>query len=173
MTAAAPKRRTTRATATVPQEEIKVVSDLDVILPMPDTIEIAGCRVKVQRLRSREILALVGIMIEGIGPGVQNVPLDMEDKQALATQFGALFAMALPNALDQFVDLLGRLVIPLDREDRATIAAEMENPEIETLLDVLTVVGEQEIDDLFSLVGKAAAAMTRMQGLYQNRALRH
>lgn len=144
----------------------KRTPDLDPILPTPSSITIDGMPAVVRRLKSREFLALMRVLTRGIGPGIRDLHWNADDADELQGQMVALFAMALPEATDEFIDFARIVVEAKNRTDEVALKTYMTNPDLDVLIDVLTVIAEQEKDDLRALVGKARAALTKIQGLY-------
>jgi hypothetical protein len=78
-----------------------------------------------------------------------------------------MFMMAIPEAVEEFGQFMFKIVEPVDPKQAVQLARAMDNPEIDTLLDLITTVAEQEAPDFASLVGKAKAALTRIQSVYR------
>lgn len=151
--------------------KVKQDDDLDTILPVGGTFEVDGIPAVVNRLKAREFLSLMRVLTQGLGAGAQEIigsmKFDSDDKDQMAGQIIGLFVLAIPNAIEQFGDFLLSVVTPKDPADRGKLMVAMQNPEIEVLLDVFTLIAEQEKDDLASLVGKAKAAVARISSVYQ------
>lgn len=158
MTAKAAESTTETTNAPVP--------DIDVILlPTPETLEIDGIPAKVNRLKSREFLTLIRVMTKGLGPGIRDVRFTGSEEE-MGVQMTALLILAIPSAIDEFGQFLLSVVDAKDPSDRGRLHDAMVNPDIEVLLNVITILVEQEKDDFASLVGKARAALAKIQGLY-------
>lgn len=140
--------------------------DMEVILPTPTDFEVEGIPVVVNRLRSREFLTLMRVLTKGLGPGIANIRFNGDDPDEMKGQFIGLFVLAIPAAIDEFGQFLLTIVQPKDGAQRGALTKAMQNPEFDVLIDVITIVLEQEKDDLFSLVGKARAALSKIQSLY-------
>lgn len=139
--------------------------DLDVIVPTPETLEIAGKRVTVNRLKTREFLALMRIITRGLGPAIARMNLDEENAQQSIAM--ALF-MALPEGADDVIGLLQDIVQPVGRSehDAAAVREALENPDLGDLMDIVAVVFQQEQDDIRSLVGKARQFLAVTRGTF-------
>jgi hypothetical protein len=78
-----------------------------------------------------------------------------------------MFIMAIPEAIDEFGDFLFKIVEPVDKSEAGQLTKAMQNPDVDVLLDVLTLVATQEVNDFRSLVGKGKAALTKIQSVYR------
>lgn len=141
--------------------------DLDLILPDPTEFEVEGIPAVVRRLKSREFLHLMRVLTTGLGSGIRDIDLHLDDEDELKADIVALFMLAVPNAIDDFGLLMLSIVDAKDKKQQGDLQKVMQNPEVEVLLDVLTIVAEQEKDDLAHLLGKARAALAKIQSLYK------
>jgi len=142
--------------------------DLESIVPAPGTIDVDGIPARVRRLKSREFLSLIRVLTLGLGPNIGEFKLD-GDEDEVKGQVIAMFLMAIPEAIDEFGQFMFSIVDPVDPKDGKELAKRMKNPEVEVLIDLITIVAEQEVNDFQSLVGKAKAALTRIQSVYRPR----
>jgi hypothetical protein len=140
--------------------------DLEAIVTTPGVIEVDGIPARVRRLKSKEFLGLIRVLTLGLGPNIQHVKLE-GDKDEVTGQVIAMFMMAIPEAVEEFGQFMFKIVEPVDPKQAVQLARAMDNPEIDTLLDLITTVAEQEAPDFASLVGKAKAALTRIQSVYR------
>lgn len=145
--------------------------DVEAIAPTDGrvTLTIDGdpvaCRVR--RLKTREFLALLRVITNGLGPMLGQVSIDLSDEEAVQRDLSALLLLALPNAVDEFVEFLRTVVEPVDKRRTATVAAYLiENPEIDDLIPVFEQIATQEKDDLIVLAGKAQAMWSRLKTVY-------
>lgn len=141
--------------------------DLSVILPVEGTftIPIKGedVPVTVRRLKTREFLLLMRVLTTGLGQGITQIRLDMDDPDEMQAQMLSIFMLAVPEALEEFGEFLMAIVDPKKGDDAARVRAYMMNPDDPgVLLDVLGVLIEQEKDDLVVLGGKAQAWLARL-----------
>jgi hypothetical protein len=143
------------------------VPDLEVILPQGGVVEVAGIRARVRRLKTREFLTLLRVITSGMGPAISRITLTPDDPEKLQGELIGLFLVAVPNAIDEFAEFLLSIVEAETAKDQPALAKEMVNPDPEVLLDVLTVLAEQEKDDLAVLAGKGKAALARIQSVYR------
>lgn len=141
--------------------------DLDVIMPVGGRIEVEGIPARVRRLRTREFLTLLRVVTAGMGPAISKVQLSTDDPEKLQSELLGLFLVAAPNALDEFGEFLLSIVEPERAADQGALTKAMVNPEAGVLIDILTVVAEQEKDDLVVLAGKGRAAIARIQSVYR------
>lgn len=145
------------------------VPDIEPILAAStETFAVNGIPCQVKRIKSREFLALMRVITKGLGGNVARFKFSMDDADEAQAQILALLLMAIPNAIDEFADLLMGMVQAKDRTQQGAVMAEMQNPDVDVLMDAITVLLEQEKDDMVALVGKARASLTKIQGLYQN-----
>ena len=139
-------------------------TDLDAIVPGSTSLTIEGIPVKVRRIRTREFLGLMGILTKGLGSNAANLTFHGDDPESMRGDFIALFILAIPNAIDEFAEYMLAIVDPVDPNREGDLSEVMKNPPVEVLLDIVFALWEQEQDDLVSLVGKARAFLSRMQG---------
>lgn len=140
--------------------------DLEGILPAEEELLIEGIPATVKRLKAKEFFALLRILTNGMGANIANVDFG-SDKEEVKAHFLGLFIAAVPNAADEFVDFLHLVVEPKNSQQTGELNRAMVNPELETVIDVLTVVAEQEAPDIADLVGKAQAALKKIQSVYR------
>ncbi len=138
--------------------------DLQPIIGESTDLKIDGMSARVGRLRAREVIRLVGIITRGLGDNIRYLRFDTENVQATLT---AAFVMAVPNALDETLAFVASIVHPVVPDDAARLRAALENPDLETVLDILGVVALQESDEMKALVGKARALLVQIQKAYQ------
>ena len=141
------------------------VKDIEAILPDAQDYEIDGIPARVKRLKSREFLALLRVLTNGAGAHFGSMDLS-GDAEEVGAKIAGLAIMAIPNAAEEFTDLLTLVVEAKDRARSGDLAKALQNPDIDVLIDVITIIAEQEKDDIASLVGKARAALTKIQSLY-------
>ena len=141
--------------------------DLEVILPVDGIVEVDGIRARVKRLKTREFLGLLRVITTGMGPAMAQVKLTADDPDQLQAEMMGLFLVAVPNAIDEFSAFMVTIVEAETPKNQPQLLKAMDNPDPGVLLDVLTIMAEQEKDDLAVLAGKARAAVTRIQTVYQ------
>jgi hypothetical protein len=149
-------------TATVNDKTI----DLEAIMPVSTELLVEGIPCTVRRLKAKEFFALLRVLTNGMGSGIERVNFGAGEDE-MRGQFLGLFLAAVPNASEEFVDFLKLVVEPKDSKRQGDLNKAMANPELETVMDVLTVVAEQEAPDLQALLGKAQAALKKIQSVYQ------
>ena len=136
--------------------------DLEEILPSEEELTIEGMPVVVKRLKSREFFALLKIITNGLGQNISQFSLSMDDEEEMKSTVVAMAVLAIPNALEEFVDFMREIVAAKHVIDQHKVYAALENPEIEDSINVITVIIAQEAGDFVSLVGKAKAAFARI-----------
>lgn len=146
---------------------VKENTDLEAILPDEGKLVVEGIPAVVKRLKAKEFLQLVRVLTIGLGSGVQNIDLTGGTEDEMQSRLMGLFIVAIPEAIEEFGQFLFSIVDAQDPKQRNELRKAMEEPEIDTMLDVLTLVAIQERDDLRSLAGKAKAALTRIQSVYR------
>lgn len=149
----------------------KAKSDLDVIVPTVQTVPVAGVECKVKRLKMRELMQAVNVVTTGAGSSMQHIDLS----GAGAAEFGALLLMAIPAAGDEFTDLLGALLEPVEKLSEkdsrwVEFQAELRNPDPEVGLEVARILLEQEADTIDSLLGKGKMLFSAAQTLFRKKA---
>lgn len=140
--------------------------DIEAILPNGGKVDVEGIPCTVRRLKSREFLQLVRVLTAGLGPAVTQFDLS-GDEGELQGKMLAMILMAIPEAADEFGDFVFSIVDPVDKADKNDLREKLKNPEIDVLLDVLTLVTIQEAADFKGLVGKVKAAMKLVQTAYR------
>jgi hypothetical protein len=141
--------------------------DLEAIVPENGELVVEGIPAVVKRLKAKEFLQLVRVLTIGLGPAVQHVDLSGGTEDEMQSRIVGLFIAAIPEAIDEFGEFLFNVVDAKDPKERAALRKAMEEPEIETMLDVITLIAIQEKDDIRSLAGKAKAALSRIQSVYR------
>lgn len=140
--------------------------DLGTILPEPTTLTIDGIPAQVRRLKSREFLTLMRVITAGLGSGIRDIRLDVNDAEALQSDMMAILFIAVPNSIEDFGQFLSMIVEPREanNKDQANrLDRIMANPEPDVLIDVLGIMVLQEKDDMVALAGKARAWMSQVQ----------
>lgn len=144
--------------------------DLEGIVPGEIRVTLNGIECRVKRLKTREFLALMRVLTNGLGPGLGQVDLDFTDGETVARDLSALMMIALPSAVEEFTLFLADVAVPVNPEKNAAVKKYLhDNPEIDELIDVFEAVATQERDDLAGLAGKAQAMWKRVAPLYQGK----
>ncbi len=144
--------------------------DLEVILPPPGKVVIDGVECEVRHLRAREFFKLMGIVTNGIGPGLAQFRWNMDNREEMTGQLMAVLVMAIPEQLDQFLDLVASIVEPKGSVgENRRIRERLENPEIEDLLPIADAIITNERDNIWSLVGKARAYLERWKTTFASK----
>jgi hypothetical protein len=149
--------------------ENETTPDVDVILPTPGTCQVAGIDVTVNRLKTRELLALLKILTSGLGPALGTVRLDFSSPETVQSDLIGLMLLAMPNAVQETVLFLLTIVQPKSPDDRKALNQALDNPDPADLIDVFEAMASQEAGDLTSLAGKAQAMWSRIAPLYQKK----
>lgn len=146
----------------------KKIEDVEVILPDVETIDVDGVPCRVNRLKTREFLALMRVLTVGIGSGLGQVRIDFSDPDSVAQDMTALMLLAIPNATPEFTVFLVSIVDPVDGGEKGRVNAYLnDNPDLEVMIDVFEAMAMQEKDDLAGLMGKVRAMWGRVSDLYR------
>lgn len=142
--------------------------DLEVILPSPTDLRVAGIECQLRRLKAREFFQLMAVLTNGMGPALSQMKLSTDDQEEFAGAMIGAFMVALPNAVDDFILLCDMIVIPKYDEDQGKLKEAMRNPELDDLMHIVDCVIYNEQDDLYQLLGKARAYLGRWKNTVQN-----
>lgn len=142
--------------------------DVEAIVPVEMRLTVNGIECRVNRLKTREFLALMRVLTAGLGPGLGQVELDFSDGETVGRDLTALMLLAIPNATAEFSVFLASIVSPVDGGKAGEIAKYMhDNPELDVMIEVFEAMAIQEKDDLAGLLGKARAMWSRVGNLYR------
>lgn len=141
--------------------------DIEAIVPDVMTLTVDGVECKVNRLKTKEFLALMRVLTAGLGPGLSQVDLDFSDGETVARDMSALMMLAVPNATAEFAVFLASVVEPIDGGQKGHVGKYLhDNPDLDVMIDVFEAVAVQEKDDLAALAGKLQAVWGRIGTLY-------
>lgn len=126
---------------------------LDTILPEPGTVTVDGVRCQINRLRMRELMKLVRVLTTGVGDGLSRLDYSAGD-DAFAQQLLGLAIVGIPEAEDEFAELLQAVVVPVDPRYSEQVREAMDNPEADLLVDIIQLVVAQEQESFGALLGK-------------------
>lgn len=163
--------------AVEPETEKKNL-DVDALSPDSEFVTLTtGTDVRVVRLRTRETLKFLKILITGGGSllGSVNWSSAKDDQEAFVGQLLALFIAAIPNAEDEVIEFIQAMVLPVDYIERprtkeqrkandellSELFEELENPEFEDTINIVTRIIKNEAGDIAGL-GKRLGAMIPM-----------
>ena len=125
-----------------------------------------GLEVEIRPLKLREFLKLLKIITRGGASIMGSVSLDFNDTEAFMQELLAIILFSVPEAEDEVVEFLESIVKPTgmtgdmskDQEKFTLIAETFDNPEMEDVIDVVTLLVRSEGKDLAAL-GKRLRAM--------------
>jgi hypothetical protein len=156
--------------------------DIGTIRPAPDMITlVSGRQVLVRKLKTRELLALVGIAAGGLGGQLGNLKLSADEPLgAFAAKFaGLLIAAAFtPEGADQVIAFLRMVCQPVGlitegridkavkaRNDQlqAALDAELENPDPDDTITIVEAIARGNAGDLQSWGKRLAGIWTLAQ----------
>lgn len=134
--------------------------DIDTILPDVAVIDVEGIPARVNRIRMRELIMATRVIQKGIGGNLQslNISTDMTTEDAIG-----LILVALPDAVDETMELLSTLIKPIDAAQHDELAKRLANPAPAVVMDAVAAIVEQEWDDWQELVGKGRALLAAYQ----------
>ena len=131
-----------------------------------------GVEVLVQPLKLRQFLKLIKIVTEGGAAVLDTVKFTTDmDTAEFAQTFISLVIFAIPQAEDATVEFLRSMVEPADTtgnrekdtEARLVLWRELENPELEDTIDIISAVVQREAGDLKALGNRLRAMVTMAQ----------
>ncbi len=142
------------------------MQDLATMNPDEATVMIGDIPCTVRRVRMRELMKLAKVITNGAGDAFGR--LDFTAGNADQTLAAALM-MAIPNAEDEFMELVQALVQPtqkLSDAQRVAFNIEIANPDAMIGFDVVEILARQEKDTFATLLGKAKTLLKTLQALY-------
>jgi len=141
---------------------------LDTIAPSEGTITVDGMNCRVKRLRMRELMKLVRVLTAGLGEGLTRLDWSSTSDEEFGQQLFGMALVGIPEAEDEFVELVQALVEPADPRYSEQVHEALDNPEAAVVVDAIGVVIEQEresfgllLGKLRTLVGAASALRTK------------
>lgn len=171
-----PRKKPVAAEPVEVAEEVEASKDIEILAGEPDedgyfTLS-SGSRVRLNPMKTREIFKLVKIFTVGAGALIAEATFSMDDDESFAGEMIGLLLNAVPEAEDETLEFIRAMVSPeglIDRpktrEQRAyndslinDLYDELENPEPEDTLAILTQIIRSEAGNLLAL-GKRVAAM--------------
>lgn len=140
----------------------EVVNDLDVIDPVEATITINGVECRVKRIKAWDLIQIVRILSVGVGDKLGTIRFEGSDSD-VAAQVTGLLLLAIPRSENEVKVLISNLVQPVDGsvDIRSYLSTELEPEE---LIDICTVMVEQEKGSFSELWGKVQAMWKKMTG---------
>ena len=148
----------TAAATTQTPNQTAAENDLEVILPTVETLEVDGIPVRVERLKFRELTLILRILTRGVKNSDMFRSIDMSGGANGAwPQILAMLVFAIPEAPDEFVTFLKAVTKAKDGRQAKNLDAALDNPDLDTMTDVLAIVWEQEQDEFGAIVGKLVA----------------
>jgi hypothetical protein len=156
-------------------------TDIEALVPEPEVFTLtSGSVVRIKPLRTLELLKLLKVLTRGIGPNLDLVNFDEDsDSAAFAQQLILVITSAIPEAPEEMFDFIRSMVRPetdwierpLTKEQRASNAQlqedldfELQNPEIEDTIDIVSKIIENEAEDLQGLGKKVVAVYKTTAG---------
>lgn len=139
-------------------------TDLDVILPSEQKIDVMGVECRVQRIRTRHLALIMRMMVNAFGDKLDQLNIDTKSETFTQEMLG-MMVVVIPEAIDDFAVFLAEVVKPVDGEQAQRIRAIMLDPPPVVLVDVLTAVMEQEQDDIAVIMGKVMTLVNATKAL--------
>jgi hypothetical protein len=147
-----PKAKKSAETANVDVETLTSATESD------ELTLTSGSVVRVHRIRTRETFALLKILTRGVGPILGELSFDRDDPEAFAGQMISLVVLAIPDAEDETIEFLQRMVSPVNPADNDRVTEELSNPELEDTIAIIEKVIRNESSHMLAL-GKRLAAL--------------
>jgi len=149
------------------------VEDLGEIAPPPGDPFPIGAEspegavlVRVNRLRTIELLMLLRALSAGVGPALAEIDFTDDTDENVGLMVG-LIITGMGEAGPQVMDFLRAVVKPVGKSDADRVRKEMANPDIEDTLEIVERIVAQEMPDFERLLGKAQTMFERMQTTYR------
>lgn len=156
-----------------------VNTDIDTLASESNEITLSdGTVVTINRLKTRETMALLKILTRGAGGALGELKISADtDAGEFAASLLAYTVLAIPEAEDETIDFVNRMVSPtglvtgprlskpereINEEINAHLAEILENPELDDLVAIVSKVIEVEAPHIQSL-GKSLAALWKVQ----------
>jgi hypothetical protein len=144
-------------------------SDLEILVPEEALVEVAGVQCRVKRIRMRELMLLAKVIANGAGKAFAELDFRSPD---FTTQVTAVLIYALPNAHEEFLQLLRAIVEPVEKlhgDAAAEFKMELTNPEAMVGFEVVEIIAVQEHETFRELLGKAKTVLQSIQVLYRKK----
>lgn len=137
----------------------------------------SGLEITVERLRTRQLMALLKILTRGAGAILSEIRFSADtDAEEFTGQLLGAVILSIPEAEDETIEFLNKMVSPSGlREGRLTAAdieandalitqlrKEMDNPELEDLVTVVEQIIRNEGPHILAL-GKRLAVLLKAQ----------
>lgn len=130
----------------------KSTDDLNVIVPEKGGVVLVdGAEYRVKRIRLIELASFMRVISTGAGPVLMQAGALFDNEEDMTGQITGLVIVALPNAVEEFIDFLNTVLEPVGEVEDGKIV----NPDPTAVLDVVALMVEQEKDDWQALMGKA------------------
>lgn len=125
-----------------------------------------GLQVELRPMKLREFLKLLKIITRGGASILGSVSLDFNDTESFVQELLAIVLFAVPEAEDEVIEFLTAVVKPVgltgdikkDQEKLLEVIKTFDNPEMEDVIDVISLLVRTEGRDLQAL-GKRLRAM--------------
>lgn len=147
--------------------DVTPVDEVAIIIPdLPARRVLStGFEIEYEELRARQFFKMLRILTRGAGPLMAEYPIDFNASgEELGQQLVVLLVMAIPEAEDEAIEFLKSMTKPAGLENARDDAArkrnidkynqldiELDNPELEDLIDVITDIVQRESADLSGL----------------------
>lgn len=154
-------------------------TDLDTLVSDPSTVTlVSGLEVNVERLRTRATMSLLKIITRGAADILPQLAISADtDSSDFASQLLAAAVLAIPEAENETIEFIARMVSPVGFEsgygiskERAVanmeletrLSAEMWDPELDDLAAILSRIVEVEAPHILAL-GKRLGVLIKAQ----------
>jgi hypothetical protein len=129
-------------------------TDIDTLAPEATPVAlVSGTQIKVERLKTRALMSLLKILTRGASEVLPTLSFDPNTStEAFTGQLLGAVIIAIPEAEDEAVEFINRMVFPAGLHDGARLTAiekaENEQAEAELRLELV----DPEIDDLVTIL---------------------
>lgn len=127
--------------------------------PIDTPIVIDGIDCRVKRLRTRGFLALMRVLLRGVGGGVSAIWTGPPGQ--VADRFVGTLGVAIPQAEEHWIAFCRRMVEAVDPKQQERVNDALDDPSLDETYAIITRLAEQEGPEIVRL-GKAAKGWWEM-----------
>lgn len=153
------------------------MSEIDALDPVPTKVSLStGTEVELLPLKTRQFFKMLKILTHGPALALVSGGGDLLSgtQEEITGRFLGFLLVSIPDAVDETIDFLASMVQPaglidrpkLDKTDRQRnedkwnqLRVELYNPELEDLIDLVTVIIKREAADLAALGKKLVSLL--------------
>lgn len=157
-------------------------SEIDRLDPQPLIIKLStGLQLEIVRLKTRQFFRLLKVLTHGAGNALLQKSLDFSaDPEKFLQHLVSIVLISIPDAEQETIDFVRSMARPAGLPDKhprlyskaereaaeaawAELEAELYNPELEDLIDLVEAIIRQEASDIQAL-GKRIASLVELAG---------